>query len=242
MGPNDKLILERLRQEIRRNDRPVNRRNYQRFYKEKLAEPISIKTDILRNISDRSFRECRGMTATETLQLCDKLLSSNERYMRFVAFEWAAKIQGKYARSDFARFQRWLSKYVDNWGACDHLCCGALGQIVLQYPELAPRTRRWARSRNRWMRRAAAVSLIVSLRDRLEFAEGAATADLLLSDQDDMVRKACGWMLKEASKNHPRQVFEYVIKNSPKMSRTTLRYAIERLPAGLRKRALAAGK
>ncbi|MBI5267050.1 MAG: DNA alkylation repair protein [candidate division Zixibacteria bacterium] len=235
-------ILEALRRDIQRHDKPLFKRDYQRFFKEKLAEPVSIKTDVLRAISGRTFRNCRSMTTTEILNMCDEMLTERDRNMRFVAFDWAEKLKGKYNRSDFSRFENWLSTGVDNWGACDHLCCGALGQVICQYPDFIPRTRRWVKSRNRWVRRGAAVSLIVSLRQGLDFSEAAVTSDLLMSDRDDLVQKGCGWMLKEASRGHPREVFAYVVRNSDNMPRTTLRYAIEKLPPGLRKRALAAGK
>ena len=55
------------------------------------------------------------------------------------------------------------------------------------------------------------------------------TADALLIDQDIMVQKGYGWMLKEASNHYPKEVFDYVMKNRREMPRTALRYAIEKL-------------
>ena len=63
-------------------------------------------------------------------------------------------------------------------------------------------------------------------------------ADLLLEDRDDMVQKGYGWMLKEASKKHQAEVFDYVMKRKAKMPRTALRYAIEKMPADLKRRAM----
>ena len=63
-------------------------------------------------------------------------------------------------------------------------------------------------------------------------------ADSLLQDTDDLVQKGYGWMLKEASKKHQKQVFDYILKNKYKMPRTALRYAIEKMPADLKKQAM----
>lgn len=45
-------------------------------------------------------------------------------------------------------------------------------------------------------------------------------------------------MLKEASNQHPKEVFNYVMKNRRKMPRTALRYAIEKMPEAWRREAM----
>ena len=64
------------------------------------------------------------------------------------------------------------------------------------------------------------------------------TADRLLLDNDDLVQKGYGWMLKEATNLFQKDIFNYVIKNKDTMPRTALRYAIEKMPANLKKRAM----
>lgn len=232
------MVIEKVRQEIARYDKPENWVNYQQFFKEKLAQPYGLKSAIMRKISNECFRDIRHLPPGEILGLCDQLLTSGERYYRGIAFEWALKICRKCKRSDFARFETWLKKYVGNWGSCDHLCIGTIGNMVLQFPELAARTMKWARSRNRWLRRAAAVSLIVPVRNGLLLDRMFQTADILLTDGDDMVQKGYGWMLKEASNRFPDEVFGYVMANRALMPRTALRYAIEKLPAAKRREAM----
>jgi 3-methyladenine DNA glycosylase AlkD len=53
-----------------------------------------------------------------------------------------------------------------------------------------------------------------------------------------MVQKGYGWLLKEASRAHQAEVFDYVMKNKAVMPRTSLRYAIEKMPAELRRKAM----
>ena len=89
------------------------------------------------------------------------------------------------------------------------------------------------------MRRAAAVSLIVPGKHGKFLKEIFAIADILLCDDDDMVQKGYGWMLKVASQVHEKQIFDYVMKNKKKMPRTALRYAIEKMPKELKARAMA---
>ena len=231
-------IIAHLQREIAKQDKPENRSNYQRFFKEKLKHPVGLRTPILRNISNQCFKEIKSRPARDILGYCGELLESGRRYMRFFAFEWAIQVAKEYKPQDFKLFETWLKKYVDGWGNCDHLCCGPIGILVYQFPDLSSKTHRWTRSRNRWLRRAAAVSLIVPVRNRLLLEEVFRTADSMLVDKDDMVQKGYGWMLKEASNQFPDEVFGYVMKNKSQMPRTALRYAIEKLPADMRKKAM----
>ncbi len=88
------------------------------------------------------------------------------------------------------------------------------------------------------MRRAAAVSLIIPARNGKFLADIFEIADLLLTDADDLVQKGYGWMLKVAANKHEQEVFEYVMKHKSLMPRTALRYAIEKMPADLKARAM----
>ena len=63
-------------------------------------------------------------------------------------------------------------------------------------------------------------------------------ADQLLLDKDDMVQKGYGWLLKEASRLHQKEVFDYVTRNKKMMPRTALRYAIELMPQELKSAAM----
>ncbi|HOF03559.1 MAG TPA: DNA alkylation repair protein, partial [Atribacterota bacterium] len=62
--------------------------------------------------------------------------------------------------------------------------------------------------------------------------------DRLLLDQDDMVQKGYGWLLKATSEAYQKEVFDYILKNKEKMPRTALRYAIEKMPEQMRKEAM----
>ena len=61
----------------------------------------------------------------------------------------------------------------------------------------------------------------------------------MLLDNDDLVQKGYGWMLKAASQAHPQAVFTYVMQHKAEMPRTALRYAIEKMPQELKSQAMA---
>jgi len=53
-----------------------------------------------------------------------------------------------------------------------------------------------------------------------------------------VVQKGYGWLLKEASRRHQKEVMDYVLKNRKIMPRTALRYAIELMPKELKTEAM----
>jgi 3-methyladenine DNA glycosylase AlkD len=82
------------------------------------------------------------------------------------------------------------------------------------------------------------VTLILPARKGDFLKEVLEISDILLKDKDDMVQKGYGWMLKEASKKHQAEIFDYVMSKKAEMPRTALRYAIEKMPAELRRKAM----
>jgi 3-methyladenine DNA glycosylase AlkD len=128
---------------------------------------------------------------------------------------------------------------VDNWAKCDTLCNHTLGTFVEMHPEFIENLAGWARSENRWLRRASAVTLILPARKGLFLKEVFEISDILLMDKDYMVQKGYGWLLKETSKKHQSEIFDYVMKQKAKIPRTALRYAIEKMPVEMRRKAMA---
>lgn len=197
-----------------------------------------LATPTVRSISRETFTSVRQCDKVCNFELCEGLLTSRSWEERTIAFDWAYRCKASYEEADFARFEGWLREYVTDWGGCDDFCTHAFGRLIFQYPILFTQVMPWTASSDRWLRRASAVILIYGLRKGRFIAEAFRVADALLTDADDMVQKGYGWMLKEASKHAPQQVFDYVMAHKGAMPRTALRYAIEKLEPSLRQQAM----
>lgn len=233
----EKSVLTAVRQDLMENMDDKTRESAQRFFK----EPVKfhgVKSAIVKKIATKHFKEVKGLSKSETFGLCEDLLKTGYGEEAFIAFEWAYAKRNQYVPQDFFVFENWVKSYVDNWAKCDTLCNHAIGSFVEMYPEFIGNLKGWAQSENRWLRRASAVTLILPARKGMFLKESFLISDILLVDSDDMVQKGYGWLLKEASKTHQGEVFDYVMKWKAKMPRTALRYAIEKMPAEMKKRAM----
>jgi 3-methyladenine DNA glycosylase AlkD len=233
----DKLISD-LRKELQRNVDEHTKITAQRFFKEKVVV-YEIKTTVVTKISKKYFKEIQSLDKTEIFKLCDMLFSSGIMEESFIACQWSYFMRDRYEEEDFFVFENWLNSYVTNWASCDTLCNHTIGAFIEMYPSYIEKLKQWTKSDNRWVRRGAAVSLIIPAK-RGEFLKDALEiADSLITDDDDLVRKAYGWLLKEESRVHQKEIFDYVMKNRKIMPRTSLRYAIEKMPKDLKVKAMA---
>ena len=106
--------------------------------------------------------------------------------------------------------------------------------MVLAKPKRAACLHRWARSSDRWHRRAAAVGFVRGARQRMFFDHITRVSKQLLADQDDMVQKGLGWLLRETAKADPRRTVPLLMRIRDRAPRQVLRTACEKLPASSR--------
>jgi 3-methyladenine DNA glycosylase AlkD len=208
-----------------------------RFFKEAIR-CHGVKSAVTARIGKEYYQVVKDQSKAEVFDLCERLWQTGNLEEAFIACNWSYYLHRQYTPGDFGVFEKWVNKYVTNWATCDTLCNHTVGTLVEMYPELIQELKRWARSENRWMKRAAAVSLIVPARRGKFLPDIFDIANILLLDKDDMVQKGYGWMLKAASQAHQQEVFAYVMRNRPVMPRTSLRYAIEKMPPEFRQQAM----
>lgn len=231
-------IIEDIRKELLQNAVEKTNLSGERFFKEEV-KLHGVKSAIVSRIGKDHYKALEDKSKPDIFTLCEELWKSGYMEESFIACNWSYYVHKLYKREDFNTFERWMNRYVSNWASCDTLCNHTVGTLIEMYPECLSGLKNWAKDENRWVRRAAAVSLIVPARKGKFLKDIFEIADLELLDKDDMVQKGYGWMLKAASQAHQKEVFDYVIKNKAVMPRTSLRYAIEKMPKELKVVAMA---
>lgn len=230
-------ILKNLRSDLAAHADEQAAANSCRFFKEQV-KPYGIKTALVSQIAKSHFKAIQPLDKRQIFDLCEELWASGYLEESFVACHWSYAVRDRYQPADFSIFESWVANYVSNWAACDTLCNHTIGAFIEQYPKFITNLKGWCSADQRWMRRAAAVSLIVPARKGLFLADILDIAGHLLEDSDDLVRKGYGWMLKAASQAHQPAVFKFVMAKKARMLRTALRYAIEKMPPNLKQLAM----
>jgi 3-methyladenine DNA glycosylase AlkD len=226
-------IIATIRAELKKNADEKTWSTVQHYFKEQI-KCYGVKTPIVSRIGKEYFKLIKSMPQAGIFDLCDTLWQSGYIEESFIACTWSYRLHKKYEPGDFRIFEKWVSTYVNNWASCDTLCNHTIGEFIEMYPEQVSQLKEFAKSNNRWMRRAAAVTLIVPAKKGKFLKVILELADILLLDKDDLVQKGYGWMLKAASQSHEREIFDYVIRKKNIMPRTALRYAIEKMPKDMK--------
>lgn len=232
-----KAIIEEIRNDLINFSDPDHRKSGERYFREAVSL-YGVKAQNLHRISGEHFKKLTDKSKNNVFSCCELLFRSGMMEESIIACLWADRVKNQFHPDDFRVFDKWVHNYITNWATCDTLCNHAVGDLVRAYPELLPGLKTWARSSERWVKRAAAVSLIVPARKGIFVDDIFEIATILLNDQDDMVQKGYGWMLKACSEAHQEAVFQFVMKNKQIMPRTALRYAIEKMPAEMKTEAM----
>src|SRR5262245_35025565 len=204
---------------------------------------LNVGTQTVRQLARGLVRDNDEWEIQDALAFANQLIS--DRYLEVKGFgiEALACYRREFTPALLPVWKRWLAKnYSANWATTDSICGSLIGPLLMVHPGLAKQMLIWARDPNMWVRRASAVALIPSVRRAMALDIAYEIASRLHADQEDLLQKAVGWMLREAGKADAERLERYLRANGPRIPRTTVRYAIERFPVAKRREVLAATK
>ncbi len=176
-------------------------------------------------------KEFRELALPETL----KLLKSPYNEERLLAlFIMANQYKTGDEKSQARIFQIFLKnrKFVNNWNLVDSSAHLIVGEHL--YKKDRKILQQLARSKSLWDRRIAIISTMAFIRKN-DYKSTLKISTILLNDEQDLIHKACGWMLREVGKRNLSVLEVFLNGNCRKMPRTMLRYSLERMPLTKRK-------
>lgn len=239
---NQEQIIKSIKKDLNKNVDLKYKKGATNYFKEQV-KIMGVRSKDIRKISKKYFNEIKNQNKQFIFELAEKLVKTEIMECQTIAFNWLFRIRKQYQEDDFKFFEKILKKYVKNWATCDDFSSHIIGNFILMYPKYIEKVKIWTNSKNLWVRRASAVCFITPLRlkniDQINIKDIFFIADALLTDEQDLVQKGYGWMLKNLSNTHQKQVFDFIMKNKKTMPRTALRYAIETMPKKLKKQAMA---
>lgn len=213
---------------------PETAEHSQRFFKTGKGEYG--EGDVFLGIRVPVLRKHVGMYRDTALEEVETLLRSAYNEERLFAL---LLLVAKYQKGDEAEREAIYNcymvhtRYINNWNLIDSSAPYIVG------PYLEHRDKevlyRFARSKDLWERRIAMLSTFYYIRNG-EFGTALDISDILLTDTEDLIHKAVGWMLREIGKRDIETERAFLDRHSKTMPRTMLRYAIEKFPEAERQR------
>jgi 3-methyladenine DNA glycosylase AlkD len=235
-----KELLEEIRGRLRGLADEKVRVSQDRFFtEEQRVDSYGVASPDVKRIAQDVYRQMKKWPAADRDRLCTALWESGKNEEGALVCYMYRRFAKQCGAREFRVFTRWLDRYVANWGHTDGLSLWLLGASIANEPALIDNLDEWTRSKNRWKRRAAAVSLVPSARRGLHTREIFRIAQPLIPDDDDMVRKGVGWLLKETYPKKPAEVVKFLLSWRGKAPRLVLRYAAEKMKAVDRARVMA---
>ncbi len=188
---------------------------------------IGIKVPTLRTVS----REFRSLPLEEVETLLNSPIHEERHLALMILVLQVAKCDDAYRRAAFD-FYLENTKFINNWDLVD---CSA-PQVVGGY--LLDKSRKplfqLTKSKSLWERRIAIVSTQHFIRHD-DFGNTLTISEKLLNDEEDLIHKASGWMLREVGQKAQAVLEAFLDQHAAAMPRTMLRYAIEKFPPDQRR-------
>jgi len=194
-------------------------------------------TQTIRNLR-REFSKRLVKSPPELIvALALNLISRSEFVPRFFAYE-LVQHHKEAIQSLSAKSLTDLGRGIDSWAAVDTFACYLAGPSWREGKVADALIKRWARSKNRWWRRAAVVST-VALNNKARGGYGDTNrtlmiCEMLLEDRDDMVVKALSWALRELSKRDSEAVRKFLFDHENTLAPRVVREVNSKLQTGLK--------
>ncbi|MET0646794.1 MAG: DNA alkylation repair protein [Pyrinomonadaceae bacterium] len=189
-----------------------------------------IRVPVLRGLA----REYEAVSLPEA----ERLLGSPFHEDRLLALLILVRLYSKgdsAGREEIYRLYLKNTRYVNNWDLVDSSAEHIVGAFL--WDRARGPLRRLSKSADLWERRIAVIATFHFIK-RGEVGETFNLARTLLSDREDLIHKAVGWMLREAGKRDPEAEERFLKEHHARMPRVMLRYAIEKFPEEKRRRYL----
>lgn len=173
------------------------------------------------------------------LHVADKLFRGRVLEEKVFAVLILEKIVDRFGEPEFLMFESWLDR-ISNWADHDGLVHFLIAPMLVAKTSRVSHVFVWAKSPNRWHRRAACVALIQGARRKMFLPQIKRLTKVLLRDEDDMVQRGLGWLLRETVKYDAPKAIPYLQQIRGHAPRLVLRTACETLAAPTRRSILAA--
>ncbi len=198
------------------------------FFKEPV-KPYGVRTPLLRELARLVYGHVKQWPVADRDRFVTELWKSGMLEEGAIVCHLYRRFSKSCGEREFRMFEQWINRYVRNWSHCDGVSTWLIAASIANRPGLADRLAGWTKSKNRWKRRSAAVSLIQEAKQGRNTETIFHICGLLLQDTDDMVQKGVGWLLKETYPKRPGETLDFLDGRRSRAPRLVLRLAAEKM-------------
>jgi len=230
------MIFEEIQKKVRKHADRDKAEVLKRFFKTGPGQYgegdifLGIPVPALRKIS----QECRNTSVADMTRLLRSSMHEERVLALFLLVDAYARGDNVTKKKIYSLYLK-NTRYINNWDLVDLSAPNIVGQHLMD-KDRKP-LYRLATSGDLWKKRIAILATFTFIRQN-DFADSLNIAQLLLSDEHDLIHKAIGWMLREVGKRDLQSEEKFLRRHYRIMPRTMLRYAIERFPERKRKKYL----
>ena len=191
---------------------------------------IGVKVPDLRKVA----KDFRDITTEDVIVLLESAIHE-ERLLALLILVRKYVKGNETAKKRIYRLYLKKTKFINSWDLVDGSAHHIVGDYLMDKNK-AP-LYRLAKSEDLWERRIAILATFYFIKHG-KYEETLKIAKILITDEEDLIHKAVGWMLREIGKRD--MIFEemFLKQHYKEMPRTMLRYAIEKFPEPKRQKYL----
>ena len=224
-----KTIIASIRTEFESLVDPSYAKNARKLIRDE-DRVIGVRVPLIKTVAKEFLKE-KGekLELDDLLTLADECFKSEGREEQLFAVFILSKNLKKMNRDSWQLIDNWVD-YISNWETCDQLATQFAGKILLSNIDLITDLKKWAGQTNVWRRRFAAAATLAL--NHGGHSNPAATYEVLrplVSDNNDMVRKAVAWSIREASKADEESAFKFLMEVKETAVPHVMKYGSEKL-------------
>lgn len=221
------MIAKELQDELNGHEDPARAVHAQRFFKTGKGQYgegdifIGLRVPLTRKIC----KKYKDLPVGEIEKLLESPIHEHRLAAVIIMTESAKRANDVLRKALYDLYLRRTDR-INNWDIIDISCREVVGGYLIDKPR---DILYWlARSQQMWERRIAVISTAAFIAQN-DLNDTFKISKILLTDKEDLIHKATGWMLREAGKKDEAKLKEFLDEHATVMPRTMLRYSLERL-------------
>jgi 3-methyladenine DNA glycosylase AlkD len=219
-------FIDRIRDELATRVDPIYREGCRNFFKEPV-DPWGVRSADLKAVEAIAYKHIKLLPREERYAIFEDLWRSGKLEEGAMVCHVGRRFKREFGSNEFKLFERWINQYVHNWAHCDGIASWLLADCIGNEPALCDKLVPWTGSKNRWKRRASAVSLLQEAKRGRSVDYIFDICTRLQTDSDLLVQKGAGWLLKETYPKRPEETMEFLRLRA--FPRLVVRYAAEKM-------------